>query len=185
MAKIERTYNVPLRKAFRKSPRYKKSKKAIAELKKFLAKHMKSDNIKIGKVLNEHIWENGVRCPPHHVKITVVKEDDGTVKAELFGFKYREMTKEEVEKLKEPKKKESKKSVEVEEDIASLEEELGKVTGTKKLAKKETVVEAEEVTTEKDTASEEEAKAEKEEPVKKKVVKKKPAAAKAAKKKEE
>ena len=46
---LERTYNVPLRKEFLKVPKYKRAKKAVKALKQFLAKHMKSDNVKIGK----------------------------------------------------------------------------------------------------------------------------------------
>lgn len=82
---IERTYNIPLRKEFQKVPKYKRAKKAITALRKFLARHMKSDQIKLGKHLNELIWNNGIKNPPHHVNVSVVKEDNGTVRAELIG----------------------------------------------------------------------------------------------------
>ncbi|MFH1849089.1 MAG: 50S ribosomal protein L31e [archaeon] len=85
MAKIERVYNIPLRKEFLKSPRWRRTKKAVAALRKFLARHMKSDNIKIGKYLNIELWKHGIRNPPHHVKVNVVKDDDGIVTAELVG----------------------------------------------------------------------------------------------------
>ncbi|MBN1645552.1 60S ribosomal protein L31 [Candidatus Woesearchaeota archaeon] len=88
MAKIERTYNIPLRHGFSKVPQHRRSKRAVSELKQFLSKHMKSDNVKIGKVLNEHIWQDGIRKPPHHVLVDVVKDDDGIVRAELSGYKY-------------------------------------------------------------------------------------------------
>ena len=92
MAKVERIYNVPLRKGFLKAVRYKKAKKAVTTLKEFLAKHMKADikDIRLGKNVNHKIWEQGIKSPPHHVKVSVVKEDSGVVKAELFGFKYDE-----------------------------------------------------------------------------------------------
>ena len=83
---IERTYNVPLRKEFRKVPRWRKSKKAVTALREFLIKHMKSENVKLGKELNEEIWKHGIKNPPHHVKVTVTKNNDGEVKAELFGL---------------------------------------------------------------------------------------------------
>ena len=38
--KIERTYNVPLRREWLKSPKYKRSKKAITGLRIFLIRHM-------------------------------------------------------------------------------------------------------------------------------------------------
>ncbi len=90
MAKLERTYNIPLRKDFLRTPRYKRAKKAMSALRIFLQKHMKSDNIKISKQLNESLWNHGIKNPPHHIKVNVVKEDDGTVRAELFGAKKEE-----------------------------------------------------------------------------------------------
>lgn len=85
---IKRTYNIPLRKDFHKKPDYKRSKVAIRVIKDFLKKHMKSDNIKLGKLLNEEVWKDGIKVPPHHVKVDVIKNKDGEVTAELFGHKY-------------------------------------------------------------------------------------------------
>ena len=82
---LERTYNVPLRKEFLKVPKYKRAKKAVKALKQFLVKHMKSDNIKIGKYLNDEIWKHGIKNPPHHVKLNAVKDKEGLVTAELVG----------------------------------------------------------------------------------------------------
>ena len=82
---IERTYNVPLRKGTRLAPNWKRTKKAVAVLREFLARHMKSDNIKLSKELNEKLWEHGIRNPPHHVKVNATKDEKGEVKVELFG----------------------------------------------------------------------------------------------------
>ncbi|MBC8500158.1 MAG: 60S ribosomal protein L31 [Nanoarchaeota archaeon] len=90
---LERAYNVPLRKGWLKAPRYKRSKKAVKTLREFLQRHMKSDNIKLGMYVNEHIWKHGIKNPPHHVKVKAVKYDDGTVKAELEGFEFKEAVK--------------------------------------------------------------------------------------------
>ena len=122
MATLERTYNVPLRKAFRKAPKYKRAKRAVNALRKFIARHMKSPNIKIGRHLNQEIWKHGIQNPPHHVKVTLIKDDEGLVKAELFGFKYEEMTKEEMEKIEE--KKEEKKPAKKEKEVTELEKEI-------------------------------------------------------------
>jgi len=126
---LERIYNVPLRKEFMKAPKYKRAKKAVNAIKKFLNRHMKSDNIKLGKNLNLEIWKHGIKNPPHHVRINAIKGDDGVVKAELEGFEYKEMTKEEKEKSeKERKKKEApkedKKEVKEEKKEQDKREEL-------------------------------------------------------------
>lgn len=112
---IERIYIVPLRKGFIETARHKKTKKAVSTLKIFLSRHMKQDDMKkilIGKNLNEELWKHGIKNPPHHVKINVIKEDDGTVKAELIGFKYSHKKKDNKDDAKTDDKKEDKKTEE-------------------------------------------------------------------------
>ena len=101
---LEREYNVPLRREFQKSPNWKKTKKAVKALKEFLQKHMKSDDVKLGRYLNEELWKHGMKNPPHHVKVIAKKEDNGVVTAELEGAPVKEE-----EKGKEPVKGEEKK----------------------------------------------------------------------------
>ena len=84
---LERVYNVPLRKEFMKVPRWKKTKKAVTALRQFLSKHMKSTDVKLSKDLNEELWKHGIKNPPHHVKVTVTKDEQGLVKADLFSEK--------------------------------------------------------------------------------------------------
>ncbi len=88
MAEIKRTYNIPLRSWFSKKPKYTRAKVAIRAVKDFLKKHMKSEDVKLGPKLNDEIWKNGIKNPPHHIKVDVLKNDDGEVTAELFGNKY-------------------------------------------------------------------------------------------------
>ena len=114
---IERTYNVPLRKEFQKVPRWQKSQKAVKALRQFLSKHMKSDNVKIGKSINEEMWKHGIKNPPHHVKVNVTKDDKGEVKAELFGMK-----KKEEKKGKKVKIEKVEKKVEVKEEATETKE---------------------------------------------------------------
>ena len=79
---MERNYNVPLRKEYMKVPRWRRTKKAVTALQEFLKKHMKSDNIKLSKELNEEIWKHGIKNPPHHISISVTKKE-GVVTATL------------------------------------------------------------------------------------------------------
>lgn len=101
MAELERTYVIPLRKQVNKSPMYKRAKKAVNTVRIFLAKHMKSKDVKLGQQINLLLWERGIKNPPGKIKVTAVKDDKGIVKAELFGHKYIEKKKtEKVEKSK-------------------------------------------------------------------------------------
>lgn len=102
MAVLERTYNVPLRKSYQKAPMYRRAKKAMLTLIAFLKKNMKSEDVRIGPMLNMKIWEHGMQNPPHHVKLVATKDEKGTVKAELFGFTFKEKKKSEVKKKAAP-----------------------------------------------------------------------------------
>ena len=64
----ERNYIIPLRREWLKTPRYKRSKKAVAAIRQFLSKHMKSDKVKLGRNLNLAVWADGIKNPPHKVK---------------------------------------------------------------------------------------------------------------------
>lgn len=104
--KLERTYVIPLRREFQKVPIWRKTEKAIVAVKEFLIKHMKSEDVKISKEVNEYLWRHGIKNPPHKVKVNVEKDETGKVTAYLFGAKKEESKKEE---KKNAKKTESKK----------------------------------------------------------------------------
>ncbi|MFH1682708.1 MAG: 50S ribosomal protein L31e [Candidatus Woesearchaeota archaeon] len=83
----ERTYNIPLRREYLKVPNWRRTKKAVTAAKQFLQKHMKTEDVRLGKHLNEELWKHGIQNPPHHIKVTVLKDEKGTARAELFGHK--------------------------------------------------------------------------------------------------
>jgi large subunit ribosomal protein L31e len=126
---LERTYNVPLRRRWMHVPKYKRAKKAVTTLKVFLEKHMKSDNIKLGKYLNDHIWKHGIKNPPHHVKIIAKKDDKGLVTAELEGAP--------VEEKKETKKKGLAGKVEKAKEAPAVSKKEEEEAGKEKAVKEE------------------------------------------------
>jgi len=71
---IERVYVVPLRKA-KNAPRTKRAKIAIAHIRRFMARHMrtKEGNIWIDEGVNKLIWKNGIQHIPSHVKLRAHK----------------------------------------------------------------------------------------------------------------
>jgi len=121
---MERTYIIPLRRDVNKSPKYKRAKKAVNTVRRFLVKHMKSEDVKLGDMLNKNLWKNGIENPPGKVKVTVTKDDKGIVKAELFGHKF-------IEKKREKKVEKSK-----------LEQLKEKIAGKEEVVKKEETKEA-------------------------------------------
>ena len=75
--------------------------------------------LRIGKYANLEIWKNGIKNPPHHIKVNVKKYDNGIVFAELVGAP------EEIKEIKKPVKKEEEK--EVKEEKEEKKEEIKKL----------------------------------------------------------
>ena len=79
---IEQIYIIPLREV-KKAPRWKRSQRAIKDIKQYLKKHMKSDEVKLDSSINERIWERGSEKPPRKIRVRAMKFEDGQVQAEL------------------------------------------------------------------------------------------------------
>lgn len=71
---MERLYTIPLRKEFSKAPNYKRTSRAITAIRDFMKRHMKCDDIKIGRELNLEMWKHGRKNPPPRIKVKAVKE---------------------------------------------------------------------------------------------------------------
>lgn len=84
----ERTYIIPLRKQWLKVAIYRRSKKAVSTVRAFVQKHMKTDDVRIGRYLNMELWSRGMKHPPHKVAVKVTRvedKDESYVKVELVG----------------------------------------------------------------------------------------------------
>jgi large subunit ribosomal protein L31e len=108
----ERIYTINIRKAILKVPRWEKSKKAVSAVRNFLKRHMKGNEIRIGKSITEKIWKGGNQNPPNKIRIHAIRTEEGEgeekkiiVKAELLGVPFTEVKEE--KKFKEKKKKET------------------------------------------------------------------------------
>ena len=104
----EKIFTIPLREVFSRG-RTHRAHDASKLVREFLERHMKSNNIKIGKSINESLWKKGIQKPPRKVRIHAVKEED-IVYAELLGVEIKTPSKEELKK-KEQKKKEKKEKI--------------------------------------------------------------------------
>lgn len=82
---LERVYTIPLRNV-KNVKRTIRAPRAIREVRNFLMKHMKVEDVVIDASINEKIWERGIQKIPSRIKVkaTLVEEDDERyVKAEL------------------------------------------------------------------------------------------------------
>ncbi|MBI5389763.1 60S ribosomal protein L31 [Candidatus Woesearchaeota archaeon] len=132
----ERTYVIPLRKEWLKTPKYRRAKKAVAAVKVFLQKHMKGEEVRLGKFLNEDLWKHGIQNPPPRIKVNVLKDKEGVIRAELFGKPIQQGKEETKKEEKKEQKKEKTPANEVEAEIVETKEEVPKADAPKKKAAK-------------------------------------------------
>lgn len=80
----ERLFTIPLRKA-KAVPRTKRAKRAIKELRSYVARHMKAleDDVWIDTHVNEAIWARGIQKIPSRIRVKAIKFEDGLVEVSL------------------------------------------------------------------------------------------------------
>ena len=130
----EREYVIPLRKEWMKVARYKRTRRAVKEIKNFIARHMKVadrdvDKVKLDVYLNNELWFRGCKKPPAKIKVKAKREGE-EVLVELvdlpekwkFAKKRQDKVHKKVEKKKVEKKEEKKEEPKTEEEKKEEEE---------------------------------------------------------------
>ena len=79
---LERIYTIPLRKV-KAGSRNGRTDRAVREVRHFLTRHMKSDDIWIDDAVNRAIWSQGKYKVPSRLRVRAVKFDDGVVEVSL------------------------------------------------------------------------------------------------------
>ncbi len=84
MMEKEQIYTIPLR-SVKSTARWKRSKRAVKEVRAYLTRHMKTDSesVKLDRTINEAIWRRGSQKPPRRIRVRAVRFEDGVVEAEL------------------------------------------------------------------------------------------------------
>ena len=103
----ERVYTIPLRKAFKRA-RTQRADAAISVIRAFILRHMKSDEVRIGKYLNEYIWQRGRKKIPRRVKVKTeieTRENKKIATVELMGHEYKSLKVQAPKVTEETKKK--------------------------------------------------------------------------------
>ena len=142
---LERVYIVPLRKEYMKAPNWKRTPRALKALREFISKHMKSDEVIIGKYANQLIWKDGIKHPPHHIKVNAVKDEKGKVTVELAELppsaKREDAKFQAREKKAEDSKKETPKEEQKKSDVKDIEAKVSGPSDESKAIEKEEIKE--------------------------------------------
>ncbi len=78
----ERIFTIPLRDV-KKAPRWKRSNRAMAEIREYLMRHTKAEDVILGATINEKVWGRGAQKPPSKIRVRVTEEED-IIRAELI-----------------------------------------------------------------------------------------------------
>lgn len=79
---LERIYTIPLRKT-KDLVRSRRADLAVRDVKRFLTRHMKSENIWLDQEVNQHLWARGKYTIPSRIRVRATRFSDGVVEVTL------------------------------------------------------------------------------------------------------
>ena len=75
----ERVYTIPLRHVHIVTPRIRRAPRSVRDVRAFVARHMRAEEVSISNEVNELLWERSVNKPPRRIKVRAVKDKEGRV----------------------------------------------------------------------------------------------------------
>ena len=75
----EKTYTIPLRHVWVVTPRGKRAPRAVRDVRNFVSRHMKAEDVAISNEINSAIWSRSINKPPRKITVRAVKDKEGKV----------------------------------------------------------------------------------------------------------
>lgn len=75
----ENTYTIPLRHVWVVTPRGKRAPRAVRDVRDYVARHMKAEEVAISNEVNSAIWARSINKPPRKITVRAVKDKEGKV----------------------------------------------------------------------------------------------------------
>jgi large subunit ribosomal protein L31e len=75
----EKTYTIPLRHVWVVTPRGKRAPRAVRDVRDFVSRHMKAEEVAISNDVNSAIWARSINKPPRKITVRAVKDKEGKV----------------------------------------------------------------------------------------------------------
>lgn len=75
----EKVYTIPLRHVWVVTPRGKRAPRAVRDVRNFVSRHMKAEEVSISNEINEAIWARSINKPPRKIAVRAVKDKEGKV----------------------------------------------------------------------------------------------------------
>ena len=75
----EKVYTIPLRHVWVVTPRGKRAPRAVRDVRDYVARHMKSEEVAVSNEINSAIWARSINKPPRKITVRAVKDKEGKV----------------------------------------------------------------------------------------------------------
>ncbi len=75
----EKIYTIPLRHVWVVTPRGKRAPRAVRDVRDFVARHMKAEEVAMSNDVNAAIWARSINKPPRKITVRAVKDKEGKV----------------------------------------------------------------------------------------------------------
>jgi len=75
----EKTFTIPVGRLGYATDRAHRSPKAVRDVRAYVARHMKADEVSISNEINQALWEKGINKPPRKITVRAVKDKEGKV----------------------------------------------------------------------------------------------------------
>jgi len=75
----EKVYTIPLRHVWVVTPRGRRAPRAVRDVRNFVSRHMKAEEVSISNEINEAIWARSINKPPRKITVRAVKDKEGKV----------------------------------------------------------------------------------------------------------
>lgn len=75
----EKIYTIPLRHVWVVTPRGRRAPRAVRDVRDFVSRHMKAEEVAISNEINSALWSRGINKPPRKITVRAVKDKEGKV----------------------------------------------------------------------------------------------------------
>jgi large subunit ribosomal protein L31e len=75
----EKIFTIPIAKMGYATDRGHRSPKAVRDVRAYVERHMKADEVSISNEINQAIWDRGINKPPRKITVRAVKDKEGKV----------------------------------------------------------------------------------------------------------
>ncbi len=117
----ERVYTVNLGKVLL-SPDNQRAKRAVNMVKEFARHHMKAEQIKLEEDVSHLLWSRSIKHPPRKIRVQMTRTDEGYILVSKYEGEQEEKNKEELKKIDETSKEETKDQVELDSEPKTIAE---------------------------------------------------------------